>query len=194
MAKILKKLKRLNPLAKGMLLFVVAAFGLSFLFAPEQKPVDYRELSFKTTSDSRIYFNNMRSFFYKIDRFSKRPMEIYRLKRRSPERDSIGINFSIAHYPGAESAYIVCEIGAAYEHCDSLSVKFSKYPDSEQLKLMNGEQQFKLAAKVYSSLLEEEAIFLCCASDTLIQLYMDKSSQLDAEVVLEDYFRLTQKN
>lgn len=194
MTKILKKIQDLSPPAKWLLAFVGFALALSFLFAPEPQVVDYEAVSFNTTSDSRLYFNNVRSYFYKIDRFSKKPMQIFRLKRRVPERDSLSINFSIAHYPGAEQAFIIVEPGKAYEQCDSLVVKFDKYPDSEPLKLINGEQQFKLAAKVYSSLLEDSGIFLCCGSDTLQRLYQDKSSQLDAEIVLEDYFKLTLKN
>jgi len=194
MTKILKKFQGMSPPAKWLLAFVGVSLTLAFLFAPEPQPVDYEAVSFKTTSDSRLYFNNVRSYFYKIDRFSKKPMNIFRLKRRVPERDSLSINFSIAHYPGAEQAFIIVEPGMAYEQCDSLVVKFDKYPDSEPLKLINGEQQYKVAAKVYSSLLEEGGIFLCCGTDTLQRLYQDKSSQLDAEIVLEDYFKLTLKN
>ena len=194
MAKIWKKFRALNPLVKGFLAFFVLTFGFAFLFAPELKPVNYEEVSFQTTSDSRLYFNNVRSFFYRIDRFSKAPMEIYRLKRRSGSRDSSNLNFAIAHYPGADQAFIVAELGADYRHCDSLILRFEAYPGVESLELMDGEQQFKIAAKVYSSLLEEQRIFLCCGSDTLKQLYVDKAEELDAEVALEDYFKLTLKN
>lgn len=177
-----------------MLTFMITTLSLAFLFAPEAREVNYEEVSFKTTSDSRLYFNNVRSYYYKIDRFSKKPMEIFRLKRRSAERDSFSLNFAMAHYPGGENAFITLEIGRAFEQCDSLYVKFEKYPDPEPLKLIDGEQQFKVAAKVYSSIIAEQAIYLYCGQDSLKQLYTDKASELDAEIVLEDYFKLTLKN
>ncbi len=194
MSKILKKFEALNPLVKALLAFIILSLSLAFLFAPEPQPVDYQDIDFETTSDSRIYFNNVRSFYYHIDRRSKRPMEIYRLKRRIPERDSLGINFAIAHYPGGEQAFIVLEKGSTLEYCDSLQVHFEAYPLIQSLSLLNGEEQYQFAAKVYTSLLEKKEVLLYCGQDSLKALYANRADRLDAEIVLEDYFRLVGKN
>ena len=156
--------------------------------------MNFEEVSFETSSDSRMYFNNIRSYYYRIDRFSKAPMEIFRLKRRSENRDSTSLNFAIAHYPGTGQAFIVAELGSLYKTCDSLTLVYQVYSNPDNLMLMDGERQFKVAAKVYSSLLQEQNVFLRCGEDTLKQLYVDKAEELDAKVVLEDYFKLTLKN
>lgn len=194
MQKILKKLKKMSPPVKWLFGFIAFSVALSILTAPQKKPVNFEELSFETSSDSRIYFHNVRSYYYNIDRLSKAPMEIFKLKRRSAYRDSMSLNFDIIRAPAMDQAFIYTEVGSSFKQCDSLVVKFSKYPEIEPLKLLNAEGSFRLAAKVYSSILEEEEIFLCCGNDTLQKLYEDKSSELDAEIVLEDYFRLTRKN
>ncbi len=187
-------MKESSPLIKGFLIFLVLAIGLAVSTAPKPIPVDYREVSFKTSSDSRIYFHNVRSYYYDIDRLSKRPMEIYRLKRIGEERASESLNFDIIRAAAIDEAFIFARVGTAYEQCDSLTVKFEKYPEAEDLTLINSERNFQIAAKVYTSILESRPVYLCCGSDTLKQLYVDKASQLDAEIALEDYFRLTLKN
>lgn len=174
--------------------FLVCILIMAIVFAPENKPVNYQEVSFKTSADSRLYFNNIRSYFYNRDIRSKAPASIYSLKRRIPERDSLGLNFDIVHYPGAEEAYIFASAGRAFEQYDSLYVLFDKYPEGEILTGIRSEGHFRIAAKTYSSILGNQAVYLASSQDTIIQLFTSKASLLDAEITLEDYFKLTLKN
>lgn len=195
MKKYWEKFRALPLPAQWLVYFVLGLLILSFLFAPEVKPVDYRDISFSTTADSRLYFNNIRSYYYHIDNRSKAPTAIYNLKRRSPERDSTNLNFSIIHYPGAEEVFIFSALGKAYEQYENLKVSFIKYPnEAERLNGIDREGHFRIAAKSYSSILDNQAVFLLNGSDTICQLFADKASLLDAEITLEDYFKLTLKN
>lgn len=194
MKKYWQKFLALSPPVRWFMIVVLGLLGLAFLFAPEKRPVDYQDISFKSSSDSRLYFNNVRSYYYHIDRRSKAPTSIYRLKRRSPERDSLNLNFAIVHYPGAEEVFVFASAGKAYEQFDSLRVIFNKYPNAENLQGIDREGHFRIAAKTYSSILADQAMYLAAGSDTLTTLFTDKSSLLDAEITLEDYFKLTLKN
>ncbi len=194
MANYWQNFKNLAPPVRWFILTMATLLALAFLFAPEIKPVDYQAVSFKSTADSRMYFNNIRSYYYHIDTRSKAPTTIYRLKRRSSERDSSNLNFAIVHYPGAEEVFIFASAGKAYEQYDSLRVIFDKYPDAENLLGINREGHFRIAAKVYTSILEEKAVYLAHGDDTLKRLFTNKASSLDAEITLEDYFKLTLKN
>lgn len=194
MQKVFKKVQQLSPPLKWLAVVMVLLIGLAILTAPESKPVDYQEVSFDTSSDSRLYFQNIRSYYYDIDRFSKKPMEIYRLKRRSSEKDEERINFDIIRTPGMDQAFIYTHIGKRFLSCDSLHLAFEMYPLQKSLQMLDSEQHFEIAAMVYTSLLSEKAIYLLCKGDTLEELYLDKGAQLDVEITLEDYFRLVQKN
>jgi len=194
MQKIWEKWQALIPPLRWLLVFVVLAFGAAFFFAPKAKVVNYQELSYATSSDSRLYFNNIRSYYYHIDNLSKKPMEILRLKRLGSERDQGNLNFALIRYPAGDQYFVLAEPGSDFEQCDSLRLVFSEYPDSELHRLSNAEIHFEIAAKVYSSLIKQESIYLCCGRDTLKQLYQDQAERLDAEIALEDYFKLTLKN
>lgn len=195
MQKYVRKFKSLTPPLRWFSLFILGMLGLAFYFSPEAKAVDFTEISFQTSADSRLYFNNVRSYFYHIDTRSKSPAIIYRIKRRSPERDSLSVVFDIVHYPGAEDAFVFTTAGKGFGDSDSLFLAFENYPNNEILSGINGEGHYRIAAKTYSSLLDQGRVFLLSgSSDTLQELFTDKASRLDAETVLEDYFKLVLKN
>lgn len=183
----------MNPAVKALLIFIFGLLTLSFLFAPRPKPVDYTLVNFDTSADSRIYFNNIRSYYYRIDGQSKKPMVIYRLKKRSAALDSSSLQFNIILNPQADQAFAFAKLGANFEQYDSLKVKFIDY-QVNSLSNMNSEDHYQLAAKVYSSLLKNQKIHLIHRSDTLKRLYADKVAQLSVETTLEDYFKLVNKN
>lgn len=188
-----RKFRRLNPPVQWLVGFITLILVLAFLFAPEPKPVNFKEISFSTTSDSRLYFQNIRSFYYQIDAFSKKPMIIYSLKRRTLQQDSGSLQFSIIRHPHSNAAYAYAEPGPDFQQYDSLYVTFRAYKQ-EPLWQINSETHYRIAAKVYSSLLNEQAIFILSGNDTLKQLYTDRQTSLNARVTLEDYFKLTNKN
>lgn len=65
-------------LLRGVLAFVLLMVGLALLFPHQQEWRDNAKLTFDTTSDSRLYFNNMRSLWYHIEEDEISGMNIYR--------------------------------------------------------------------------------------------------------------------
>lgn len=194
MKKWWRKFRQLNPPVQWLIVFMLAILGLSLLFAPEPKAVDYLELDFSTTSDTRMYFQNMRSYYYHTDALSKKPMLIYRLKRRKPETDSLSLQFAIIRHPHTDAAYAFAEPGAGFKQYDQLHVGFVKGLEKEPLGNINSEAHLRIAAKVYNSLLNEWPVYILNGRDTLKELYTQGPAAVNAEVSLEDYFRLTNKN
>lgn len=188
-----KKFRRLNPPVQWLFVFIISILILALAFAPRPKPIDYNRINFTTTADSRLYFQNMRSFYYNIDTRSKKPMIIYRLKRRTPAQDALGLQFSIVQHPLAGNAYAYSELGQSWKQYDSLYVEFSTF-SKEKLGNLNSEDHYRIAAKVFSSILQDEPVYLVSKKDTLTQLYADEQLRLNAEVTLEDFFKLTNKN
>lgn len=188
------KYKSLPILWRWFLQFLALMLIIAFIFAPKKRPIDYTDISFESSANSRLYFHNVRSFFYRIDTRSKAPMLIHRLKRRIPERDSLNLNFDIIRQSAADEAFIFSYLGNHFQNFDSLSLKFSAYADGESLSNLRNEDHFRIAAKTYSSFLKEEPIYLMQGSDTIQELFSDRAAFIDAEITLEDYFKLVQKN
>jgi hypothetical protein len=193
MQNIWRKYNTINPLTRGLVWFIALALALSFIFVPKPQAIDLGELSFSTTAQSRLYFHNVRSYFYRVDRFSKKPMAIHRLKRRTETGDSSSLNFSIAHYPGAEQAFIISELGAQFKGFKNAKLVFQSF-DLELLENLNGEDHYRIAAKVYSSILANEVILLQLTKENLVELFTDKSARLDVTITLKDYFKLVGKS
>jgi hypothetical protein len=193
MKKWWEKFQALNPPIRWLIYFCATLLLLSFLFAPTPKPINYQEVSFETTSDTRLYFHNVRSFYYHIDARSKSPMIIYRLKRQSPARDSTNLTFDIIRHPADDNAYIFVRPGSAFKQYDSLDVLFSEYSSSIIVPLMDIDRHYEVAAKVFSSFLKNGRVWLAYKGDTLNELYLDRAQKLDAEVALDDYFKLIKK-
>lgn len=187
------KYKAISPLWRWFFQFLVVMILLALAFAPQKHAVDYNDVSFVSSANSRLYFHNVRSFYYNIDKRSKEPMLIYRLKRRVPERDSLSLNFDIIRHPSSDDAFIYSYLGKAYAPEDSFALKFAAYEGKELLLNIRNENHFRIAAKTYTSFIKEEAIYLMRGSDTLKELFTDRSAYIDAEISLEDYFKLVQK-
>lgn len=194
MRNLIQKWKKVNPAARALFLFVVLLLGLSFLFAPQPKPVDYRQVSFATSADARLYFHNVRSFYYAVDSRSKTPMVIYRLKRRNAAEESSSLQFAIVQHPHTDEAFPFVELGNTLKQYPHLAVHFSKYGVTKPLSKLNAQEHYAIAALTYSSFLAESAVLLLDQTDTIGPLYRDKELRRNASVTLDDYFTLIGKN
>lgn len=194
MQYIREKVKNMPLLAKALLAFISIVLGLSFLFAPQPKPVSIYDISFATTSSSKLYFKNVRSYYYDIIHDNKSRFTFYKLKRRSRDTLTPLVQFEIIDNPLADEAYLYAKINPLNR--DSLKL-VTTHLDSivkVKLSLMNNEAYYKLGAIVYRALIHNNPVYLTDGNDTIKQLYTTKLENLNAEIVLEDYFKLVSKN
>ena len=194
----LRQFKDLTPPAKWLITFIALVLGLSFLFAPRSRPVDLSEITFTTTSSSELYFKNIRSYYYDIYDREKAPFVIYRLKRRNRDTTELHLQFMIVSNPLANEAYIFAEPSPAIKQYDSLAVFISKDSDSTVtaalLSRMINEDHYLFAGNVFEKLLNGGQTFLINEDDTLAELFTGNEERRNAETVLEDYFKLVNKN
>jgi hypothetical protein len=191
---LLKKYQTFPLLWRWFFQFLLIMIFIAFLFAPQKQVVDYNDINFESSANSRLYFHNVRSYYYQIDSYSKDPMLIYRLKRRATERDSVSLNFDIIRHPSADDSFVYSYLGSHFTMSDSLNLMFEAYQGRESLANLQKENHYRIAAKTYTSFIEEKAIFLMQGSDTIKELFSEGNARADAEIVLEDYFKLVQKN
>lgn len=189
----LKNISKMNPAAKALLIFVFGILFLAFAFAPKPKPIDLNVVSFETTADSRIYFHNVRSFYYHLDARSKKPMRIFSLRRRTAENDSLSLQFNIVQNPSTDESFVFAQAGEGFKQYDSLLVGFSGGMKSEKLGAASAEDHYRVAAKVLSALNNDENVFLLNNTDTLKTLYKENQTRINVEITLDDYFKLINK-
>ena len=183
--------RNLNPPVRWLLMFVVAILGLSFLFAPGPRPVDWQEVNFTTLSSSELYFHNMRSYYYRIYDREKAPLILYRLKRVG----SGLVSFMIVENRRADEAYIYGEWAESLTQNENLAIYFGSDTIPEKdIQNYNGEDHYRFAARCYRSLLKNEQILIKDGSKIVIQLFNEPKEKRNALTVLEDYFELVKTN
>ncbi|MGB0176296.1 MAG: hypothetical protein ACPF9D_03960 [Owenweeksia sp.] len=192
-------MKRLPPvplLGKAVIGFVVIILALAFLFAPQPKPVDVSSVDFHMTSSSRLYFRNVRSYYYDVEVHKASGFVLYRLKRRERDTSHTCILFSIIENTGQDEAYIYLELqdpGKQYPEPYVLISKVTGVSEVQPLHDLDNEEHFRTAAAIWKGLLQDDAFILVSGTDTLADVLNDRKTRKDAEIVLEDYFKLIGK-
>ncbi len=188
---------KLNPPVKWFSYFLLFMVGFSLLLAPTPQPVNWEQISFSTTASSRLYFKNVRSYYYNIFSREKPPLVLYRYKRRLRDSSFAHLQFMIVENPHADEAYIFAEANFGPEQLTASRLVFSDADTSHNstppLHLLNNEGHYQLAARVYNHLLDNEQIMLVNGNDTIMELWASGKLRDNALTVLEDYFTLVHK-
>ncbi|NVK03826.1 MAG: hypothetical protein HWD92_03340 [Flavobacteriia bacterium] len=74
-------------LLRGVLLFVVLLLGISFLFPHKERLLERDEFSFTTTADSRLHFNNVRSYWYQKEEIPNQGADKFNYSKWDSEMD-----------------------------------------------------------------------------------------------------------
>ncbi len=192
----MKKLAQINPPVVWLWIFILGLLGLSFAFGPTAKRLNLHEVKFSTTSSSLLYFKNIRSYYYDIDE-SRKPFVLYRLKERNKDTSIISPGFTIISNPLNDEAYVYIENEGRHKQY-ALNTVFITEADSdtllyENISKMNNEEQFEMAASIYLTLINEADIYGTGREGKPAKLFADDLSRRNAEIVLEDYFKLVNK-
>ena len=179
---------------KWFIYFFATVLGLSFLFAPEPTPVDLETFTSKTTSDSRMYFQNVRSFYYDIFPRERAPMVIYKLARRNKNPSEAELQFNIIQNPQTGQAFVFGELLAVQvDSSYQIKVKREQEDFTSAIHNINMEQHYKLAAAVHNAILNEKEIILLKEKRKVKNLFKDYRKRKYTGVVLEDFFKLIRK-
>lgn len=183
------------PPVRWLLWFVVVVLTLSFIFAPEPKPVNWDKFEAHTTSDSRLYFNNIRSFYYHRYPEERPPMILYRLKNRVNDTTHVQLHFTIVQNILTDEAFTVAEWQNLPESKENMRLMAYTQKDTVTLPLnnLNARGEYQLAQVVYTTLQEEGQLYLAHKNDSIAGLLHTPKQRETVETVLRDYFKLIQK-
>ena len=189
--------KSIPILGRAVILFVVCFLSLILLFAPRPHPVDMHTASFGMTSSARLYFHNVRSYYYDIKPHEASRFVLYHLKRRERDTNVVCLQFTIVENTSGEEAFIYIELqdaGKQYQKPHVLiSTKSLDSTVTEPLYNLNNEGHYQLAAAIWKALLEDQDFYLLDDRDTVGPLLQTHRARKNAEIVLEDYFKLIGK-
>ncbi len=148
------------------------------------------------TSSARLYFRNIRSYYYDIKPHEASHFILYQLKSR--ERDTLitHLDFTIVENILRGEAYIYLDLstpGKQYAQARVLLSNYSSPSEAEPLYDLNNEGHFRTAAFIWKGLLQDEKFYLLDGLDTITEFLNNPRHRSNAEIVLEDYFKLTGK-
>ncbi len=181
---------------KAVILFVMMVLGLSFLFAPTPQPVDLSEVSFNMTSSARLYFRNVRSYYYQIKPDKASRFILYHLKAQETLSGKLHLDFTIVENPLQDEAYIFLELqgsGKQYENPHVLINTDQGLTEKWPLNGLNNEEHLKTAAALWKALLLEQKVFLQMGNEGITPFLDQPRTRKNAEIILEDYFKLIGK-
>ena len=148
----------------------------------------------RTTSDKRLYFNNVRSFSYHRDPRSKAPMEIYRLKDVPPGWDSLPLRPQIILHPSQQRAFVHWTPGPEVKQSDSVFVinasqnaPLAWHPEA------TWQTNFTIAGAMLRALAHDDSLYIREAGSPKRPAWPGQESRQAAQTILVDYFKLLAK-
>ena len=171
-------------LGKGILVFTLLILGLAFLFPYEPKLENINELSFNTTGEARLFFNNTRAFYYGFKELEEAGFTTYTFGGTDKTNTFSGLNFFIVQNWRDSEAYIMCRPSALFNDT-VLTIGDS----TRQFKFdtMTNTDHYGLAAALFSE-------YMAHGSTAQLNDIFGSQKNTKANItVLKDYFRLIGK-
>lgn len=176
-------------LLRWFLVMILLIILIALLFPG--KKIDLRDINFRTSASAKIYFKNMRSYFYDIEENDASNYKLYRINSR--EKDSSKtFNFIIIDNWLIEETYIMLETSLVSFPDSSLQIKYIE-SDKEQYIQLNeahNEANYIFAAQLFEPLTKKKQLYLYRLGEW-IPFTQDEQKSLKKS--LEDYFKLVGK-
>lgn len=174
-----------NELQRAFVYFlaaIVVMVSLYALFGPQGKKINLKEIDFTTSNSSRLYFKNMRSYFYAIEEKKQAKFELYRLK----SSDSL-FRFVIVSNWLMDESYVIAE--SNYKTF-TLEWSNSKQTGSLEIKGETNRAHYIFAAELFEQLERKSQLWLI-SKDSKVKLSEEQKTSLKTS--LRDYFKLVGK-
>jgi len=174
-----------NKLQKWFLYFLGAVFVLVVafsVFGPEGKQINLKEIEFRTTNSSELYFKNIRSYFYDKEEREDARFKLYRIKSRKEK-----LNFLLVSNWLMDESYIMAE--SNYSQF-KIVWSFEGATDTITLNGQSNRAHYIFAAEVFEQLDRKAELWLL-NSATKVPFTEEEKSSL--RTTLKDYFKLAGK-
>jgi hypothetical protein len=184
MEKLLNRWNSLNPPVRWMIYFFSFWIFMSILLSPKAPEKDLMALNFKYTQSGKMYFHNIRSFYYTRDNY--RGFQRYQLKKL--EKTDVPLNFVLLENLASEELFIAPMIDSNWLHSEVFIASDTVF----ELLNSNRDYMHTLAAHIFLALENGEDVRLRNRAGETWSMQEDVYIRKGIETVLFDYFRWKQ--
>ncbi len=153
---------------------------------------DFESLEFKTTEQAKLFFKNVRSFYYEADLYSFEGAEVYRWADREKDTSRYWINPVLVIHLLQDKAFILTEISPAVQsNCKSfLYREIDNAVDSIQWKPSSMEDHFNLNVFIYDAIDTKARIYLRLRDGQKVECLTKEKQQSNYHKQIRDFLRL----
>lgn len=173
---------KVSPPIRWMVYLFAAMFSLSLMFAPEVRSKDYAQTDFTYHSSAKLYFHNVRSYYYYRDEEEKAGFYRYELKKQRMIDSLLPFGLFLLDNWRSSEVYIWLNPDSTITHIKIDSTTFST-------QTLNREKMHLMAASIYQALLNDQSIFAKTQEGPYVEILTDRKEQKALETILFDYFR-----
>lgn len=170
------------PPVRWMIYLFSGIIILSMVFAPEPSPADYLTPNFSYTSSAKLYFHNVRSFYYQRTNEDAAGFYRYTLKKQLEQERNLPIQLSILDNWRNDEVYMHVDFDTTLRtlHIDTNVI---------DVKSFNNIEMHQIAASLFIALSNDDVV-KAVYSDSSTYEYNKNKDRSPLETILFDYFKL----
>lgn len=180
---------KLNQLQKWFLLWFGGMVAFCFFTYPDYAPIKETTYSAHIIADRRIYFMNLRRYYYETSTDSASQFNLYTLKKWPNDAELCPMKFVLVDNWLQDEMYIMPSLSENLVD-GKTSVTIAK--DTFDITNSNVTEWYTLAEACYMAINQQQPIILVHQSQEM-QIFKDEESRKAALTVLEDYLKLIRK-
>ncbi|WP_186757242.1 hypothetical protein [Echinicola salinicaeni] len=183
-------------LIKVIKIFGLLSIGIVFFFSFFN---EYRadntgnESQSHITDSSRLYFKNMRQYYYDVEKKDEAKLDIFRFGKRIKDENLPFINLSIIISRIKDKAFIYLEPSKLLNKESEIQIRWENLENNEQgsLSFIPGDRHshFDFVANL-TPLIDENTVFEVKINDDWHKILNSEKERHAFKVTAEDYFRL----
>lgn len=172
--------------------FIPIILLLSACKLDSDKTIDREKFTFKTGSDTQLFFKNVRQSYYDLEENSAAKFNVFRITKRDLGEESPVLNLAIVINYLQDEAYLLLEPNTAVGEfpIQLISIDSAKMEREIVLKSQNRESTLHFATDIYEDLIMGNDFFLV-REEHRTPLFQKPETKEAFRITISDYFRLT---
>lgn len=178
---------KIGTIQKWFLVWFAGMVAFCYVTYPSYAPIKSAPYTAHVIADRRIYFMNLRRYYYEEKTDSASNFRLYSLKKWPTNTPDTMVQFVLIDNWLQDEMYIMPQIGEPQKN-----YKMIVGADTFPLLHSNAEKWHRLAVACYKSLNENQPIVLI-DSESRMPLFTTDEGRKAALTVLEDYLKLVRQ-
>lgn len=176
--------------------FVSLAVLLTCCVRKKLPNLDANNTTYQITDQSLLYFKNVRSYYYQVDKETSPPMELYFWKEMAIDSNTIDIGLSIAVNIYNDAAYLVLTPTKSLKQVGIISIlaiDSNNLTDTIHYDVTNISDQIRIAQQIYNAINDGKLLNILDQNQLTHAYLVDEDSRRIFQKIVRDHLRLTGK-